>query len=103
MNNKTTLFVVKSVNTTDKGDVMTDENGIGIFLSMDEAKECFKTIVDDLLDLYNERYERLGIKTDVIVNGTFEFYAREESDDRCVDYVIISEVPIGKWNAEEPM
>ena len=91
------VYVVKSVNTDELG-VMTDDKGLGVFLTYEEAKECFEQNVADLQELYEaEEIEYIDCSDD---DNDGEFYARYYQNGRVItDYVAIYECEIGKWNS----
>lgn len=98
------VFVVKSVNVCDDSRIMTDDKGIGVFATYEEAKKCFDKNVTDLKEIYEgAQYEM----EDVIENTspynepyTEEFYAyyTDRRGYHNCDYVTIYECKLGEWN-----
>jgi hypothetical protein len=94
------VYVVKSVNTDEFG-VMADDKGLGVFLTYEEAKECFRQNVADLQELYEEEeieYYDCSVPDDD--GNDWEFYARYYRNGKPItDYVAIYECEIGEWNS----
>ena len=91
------VYVVKSVNVDKDSFIMTDDMGLGVFLTYKDAKVCFDKNVSDLKELY-EDYDPDEVKITIDERGGLkDFWIYNKSIGFC-DYVGLYECEFGKWN-----
>lgn len=106
MENGNKVYVVKSVNLNDLGEgedlFLLDDNGLGVFLTLEEAEACFKKTVDDLEELYGESDDFITDEISDYVNegnmlkGYYCHYINKGFE--YADFVGLYECTIGVWN-----
>lgn len=93
------VYVVKSVNTDKDSLILTDDMGLGVFLTFEDAKICYDLNVKELKELY-EKYDPDSVyiyEDKEISVPFFSFYIHCDYTGFS-DYVGLYECEIGQWN-----
>jgi len=93
-----TVYVVKLVLVDKESVVLTEEKGLGVYLTYEDAKKQFDKVVSDLKELYEDDLNGYVFHVDD-GRGLNDFYAYHEGYQFC-DFVGLYECEIGKWNFE---
>ena len=91
------VYVVKSVNVDKNSVILPEDEGLGVFLKYEDAKDCFDRNVSDLKELY-EDYDPddVVIRTDA-GSGLHGFWIYNQFVGFC-DFEGLYECELGKWN-----
>lgn len=91
------VYVVKSVNVDKNSVILPEDEGLGVFLTYDEAKVCFDKIVSDLKELY-EDFDPDDVDTRIDENGGLNSFWIYNQEVGFCDFVGLYECEHGQWN-----
>lgn len=98
------VYVVKSVNVDEKSVILPDCQGIGVFLTYEDAKRCFDMNVRDLKELYQDNdpddYDIYEEK-DGECEDCYFYYRNPNTGYEYSDYVALYQCKIGQWEGKD--
>ena len=94
------IYVVKSVNVDKNSVILPDDDGVGVFLTYEDAKTCFDWNVSELKEYYKE-YDPHDVKIMLYQDEGFNSFWIYNPEVGYCDFVGLYECEFGKWNGRD--